>query len=121
MTNDLAQVTVREDGAIWRVGITGEVDMSNAKLVGDEMREAIPNHAEGVILDLTYTSYMDSRGISLLFQLARRMHMRGLHLSIAVPDDAPIRSVLSLTGVASVAEIFPTVEEARSGMIVLDN
>ena len=118
--NDLARVTVGERGAVWLIGIRGEVDMSNARLVADEMREAIPNHAEGVVLDLTHTSYMDSRGISLLFQMARRLSMRGQRLVIAVPDDAPVRSVLSLTGVASVAEIFPSVTEAESSVVIID-
>ena len=121
MANDLAQVTVHASGGVWKVGITGEVDMSNAQAVAEEMREAIPNHAECVVLDLTHTSYLDSRGISLLFQLARRMHMRGLRMAIAVPEEAPIRAVLNLTGVSSVATIYPTVDEARSGLIVLDN
>ena len=119
--NDLAQVTIGERGSVWLVGITGEVDMSNAQKVGDEMREAIPNHAEGVVLDLTQTSYLDSRGISLLFQMARRLRMRGQHLAIAVPKDAPIRSVLSLTGVGSVAEIYGSVTEAESKVAVLDS
>jgi anti-anti-sigma factor len=119
--NDLASVTIGEKGAVFLVGIRGEVDMSNAQQVGDEMRDAIPNHAEGVVLDLTQTSYLDSRGISLLFQMARRLNMRGQRLAIAVPEDAPIRSVLSLTGVGSVAELYPSVPEAESNVVVVDN
>jgi anti-sigma B factor antagonist len=118
--NDLAQVTVGARGSVWLVEVRGEVDMSNAGMVADEMRETIPNHAEGVVLDLTHTSYMDSRGISLLFQVARRLTMRGQRFAIAVPENAPIRSVLSLTGVASVAEIYPSVPEAESGVVLVD-
>jgi len=118
--NDLAQVTFGARGAVWLVCIRGEVDMSNARQVSDEMRAAIPNQAEGIVLDLTQTSYLDSRGISLLFQLARRLHMRGQRLAIAVGEHAPIRSVLTLTGVGSVAEIFSSVSEAESRVLVLD-
>ncbi|MGH2755677.1 MAG: STAS domain-containing protein [Actinomycetota bacterium] len=118
--NDLARVTIRQRGAIWIVTIRGEIDMSNSQIVSDEMRGAIPNHAKGVVLDLTKTFYLDSRGISLVFQMARRLKVRGQELGIAVPDDAPIRAVLSLTEVASVAAIYPTVDAAEAGLLVLD-
>ena len=103
--NDLARIKIRQRSAVWVVEIRGEIDMSNAQVVADEMRGTIPNHAKGVVLDLTKTSYLDSRGISLVFQMARRLKVRGQDLAIAVPDDAPIRSVLSLTEVAAVAGI----------------
>jgi anti-anti-sigma factor len=118
--NDLAQVTFGQRGTIWLVVVRGEIDMSNAQQVAEDMRATIPNQAEAVVLDLSQTSYLDSRGISLLFQMARRLQMRGQRLAIAVPDGAPIRSVLSLTGVNSVAEIFPSVSEAESKVLVLD-
>jgi len=121
MANDLAQITIGERGPVWLVGIVGEVDMSNAHHIADEMRAAIPNQAEGVVLDLTQTSYLDSRGISLLFQMARRLRMRGQHLAIAVPAEAPIRSVLNLTGMDSVADIYSTVAEAQSKILVIDH
>ena len=121
MADELAQVSIGERGAIWLVGISGEVDMSNAHHIADEMRSAIPNRAEGVILDLTQTSYLDSRGISLLFQMARRLRMRGQQFAIAVGEDAPIRSVLNLTGMDSVASIYPSVAEAESSVLVIDH
>ena len=119
--SDLAQVTFGKRGTVWLVVVRGEIDMSNAQQVADELRSSIPNQAEAVILDLSQTSYLDSRGISLLFQMARRLNMRGQQMALAVPDDAPIRSVLSLTGVNSVAEIYPSVGEAESKVLILDH
>ena len=53
--------------------LTGEVDMTNAAYIGDELTKAVPNEALGLVIDLTGTRYLDSAAIELLFELARKL------------------------------------------------
>lgn len=108
------------DIAIERIGdwavahIGGELDMSNCSYVRDELTRAIPGDADGLVVDLSETLYLDSAAIELLFELARRLGRHRQELRIAMPDDSPLRRVLELTDVRAVAPIHPNVEIALS-------
>jgi anti-sigma B factor antagonist len=58
----------------------------------------MPNGTETLVVDLTETTYLDSAGVQFLFHLAQRLESRRQHMRLVVPEEAPIRSVLELTG-----------------------
>jgi anti-anti-sigma regulatory factor len=64
------------------------------------------------VVDLSATRYLDSAAIELLFELARRLGRRRQALRLALPSDSPLRRVLSLTDVESVAPVFDSADEA---------
>jgi anti-anti-sigma factor len=99
-----------EDALVVRVA--GEVDMSNAADVGEELVRSVPNDVAGVVLELSNTRYLDSAAIEVIFELARRLQRRRQRLSVVAPDDSPLRRVLTLTDVASVAAMHTSLEEA---------
>src|SRR3954469_24175096 len=67
--SQLAQIDTRtEDNAIV-VSIVGEVDISNASDIGSTLEGSVPQHALGLILDLSLATYIDSAGGDLLFRL----------------------------------------------------
>jgi anti-anti-sigma factor len=111
-------VSTTADIAIERVGdwavahVGGELDMSNCSYVRDELTRSIPASADGMVVDLGETLYLDSAAIELLFELARRLARHRQELRIAMPDDSPLRRVLELTHVRMAAPIHPTVEAA---------
>jgi anti-anti-sigma factor len=110
---DLAQVTIEggdEDVVIARV--SGEIDLSNATSVGDELAAAVPNRAFGLVIDLGGMAYLDSSGVSLLFDLAARLRRRQQQLRLVVPDDSPLQRVLRIVDVGSTVPIVPTIDEA---------
>jgi anti-anti-sigma factor len=110
-TADIAIERVQE----WAVAhIGGELDMSNCSYVRDELSRSVPGDADGLIVDLSATLYLDSAAIELLFELARRLGRHRQELRIAMPDDSPLRRVLELTDVRAAARIHPTVEAALS-------
>jgi anti-anti-sigma factor len=117
--SDLARIefTVRDDVVIAR--LSGEVDLSNATDVGDELTAAVPNSALGLVLDLTATEYLDSSGVHLVFELAERLGRRQQRLRVVVPAGAPIRRVLRIVELDDSVPIVGSVEEAveqiRSG------
>ena len=68
-------------------------------------RHAVTNRARGLVLDLSAVTFLDSTGLRLVFRLARRLRDRQQSLRLVVPEGARISRVLSLSGVAAVAEI----------------
>ena len=92
--------------------ITGEVDLSNASDVGDRIAEAIPNTALGLVVDLTATSYLDSSGVHLLFELAERLQRRQQQMRVAVPEGGAIRRVLRIVELDATVPISPSADDA---------
>jgi anti-anti-sigma factor len=92
--------------------LSGEVDLSNAAEVGDELAAAVPNSALGLVLDLTATTYLDSSGVHLVFDLAERLRTRQQQLRIVVPAGAPIRRVLRIVELDDTVPVLASVDEA---------
>ena len=107
-----AEIAVEHDGASVIARLSGEVDMTNASYIGDELTRAVPNEALVLVVDLSGTRYLDSAAIELLFDLARKLGRRRQELRLALPKDSPLRRVLLLTDVESAARLHETVEEA---------
>ena len=92
--------------------LRGEVDMTNASYVREELTRAVPNDALALVIDLGETRYLDSAAIELVFELARRLGRRRQDLRLSLPDASTLRRVLLLTDVQSVASIHGSVDEA---------
>ena len=85
--------------------LAGEVDMTNAEYVRDEITSAVPNDAHALVIDLSGTQYLDSAAIELLFELSRRLGRRRQQLRLVVPEASPLTRLLTLTDVGSVAPV----------------
>lgn len=94
--------------------VTGEIDLASADAVGGELATAVPNRALGLVLDLSGTSYLDSSGVSLVFELAERLRRRQQQFRLVVPEKAPLRRVLKIVNAAGVVPIAETVDAAAS-------
>jgi anti-anti-sigma factor len=102
---ELATIDVEQRGSTCLLRVRGEVDMSNARDVSAALEQAMPNGVTTVAVDLGQTTYLDSAGIQLLFQLAERLKVRRHDLVVIVPEDAPIRAALELTGLSKVVRL----------------
>jgi anti-anti-sigma factor len=107
-----AEVVVERHGESVVARLSGEVDMTNAGYVGDELRQSVPNDAAALVVDLSGTSYIDSAAIGLLFELARRLTRRRQDLRLVVPKGSPLQRVLEITEIQTAAPIHQTVESA---------
>jgi anti-anti-sigma factor len=94
--------------------LAGEVDMTNAEYVRDEVTAQVPNDAHTLVIDLSATQYLDSAAIELLFELSRRLGRRRQELRLVVPDGSPLTRLLALTDVGSVAPVHPDLAAALS-------
>jgi anti-anti-sigma factor len=106
----LERVELENRGDVLVARISGEVDLSNAAAVTDHLIDATPNSATALVLDLTATTYLDSSGVRMLFELAQRLRNRGQELQLVVPEESNVRRVLLLTEVERVVPLASSVE-----------
>ena len=55
-----------------------EVDISAVPVLRDRLLRVLDNHGEGLVIDLTDTTYIDSAVVNMLFEVAEQL---GLHQS----------------------------------------
>ena len=111
MTSPAEVVLDRRDGYV--VGrLTGEVDMSNASYVREQLLASMPNDALALVIDLTGCRYLDSAAIEVLFELSRRLDRRRQRLRLAMPPGSPLKRVLELTEVHTAAPVYDSLDAA---------
>ena len=90
-----------QDGIV--LGISGEIDLTAAQAVDEELLRAEASH-DLVALDLSNTSFMDSTGLQMIITADRRLRARGGRLLLV--DGLPqVRRLFELTGVADHLEL----------------
>jgi anti-anti-sigma factor len=112
--NDLARVELSAEGRVYVARVRGEVDVSNVDEIMAEIGRGVPNTAGAFVLDLTETTYIDSAGIRLLFELGRRLNARRQPGRAVVPDDSLLLRVLRIAQVAETLPLRPTLSGALS-------
>jgi anti-anti-sigma factor len=110
--SELSSVSIEGGDDVVVARVSGEIDLSNARAVGEELAAAVPNQALGLVIDLTGTQYLDSSGVSLVFDLAERLRRRQQQLRMVVPDGAPLLRVLKIVDAGGAVPIVPTVDDA---------
>ena len=116
MRDRLTDIELSERDAAVIARLSGEVDNSNAVELQRALEQRVPPAALGLIVDLSNVDYLDSAGIELIFQLARRLRDRRQHLRLIVPPSSPVRRVLAICDVGSVAPLDEAIEEALDGL-----
>jgi anti-anti-sigma factor len=92
--------------------LTGEVDIVAAQELRARLLGAVRNEDTGLVVDLTDATYIDSVGVSLLFELAEKLSERQLRLAVVLPEGGLVGRVLGIVNLASVAEAHSSLEEA---------
>jgi anti-anti-sigma factor len=94
------------------VSLAGEVDVIQAHALRNMLLGAVRNEDLGLVVDLSEATYIDSVGVSLLFELAERLAERQLGLGVVLPQDGLVERVLTIVNLGSVAEVRHTLDEA---------
>jgi anti-anti-sigma factor len=108
----LATVRVEWHGDVPVAGIDGEVDASNVEHISQSLHALVTNESLVLIVDLSFTRYLDSAGINLLFALGDDLGARQIGLRMVVAQDSPIARMLAITGLDRVYHSHPTVASA---------
>lgn len=98
------------------VKLAGEVDIVQAHGLRGQLMSAVRNEDLGLVVDLGGATYIDSVGVSLLFELAERLSQRQLRLAVVLPDSGLVKRVIKIVNLDSVAEIHPSVPEALAAL-----
>jgi anti-anti-sigma factor len=108
----LAEITLESLGPVLVAHLVGEVDLSNVEDIRVVLVDAVSHDTEFLILDLTQTTYLDSTGVRLLFELAERLQGRRQELRLVVDDDTLVQRVVVLTQLDQRVPLDSTVERA---------
>jgi anti-anti-sigma factor len=110
--NEKPQSEVIYRDSVGVVTLRGEVDIVQAHDLRERLVSAIRNEDLGLVVDLSEAIYIDSVGVSLLFELAERLTERQLRLAVVVPDGGLVTRVLRIVNLKSVAEVRDSVKDA---------
>ena len=108
----LAEIGIERHGGTVVARLSGEVDMTNAARIREQLLDAVPNDVLALVVDLADCRYLDSAAIEVIFDLSRRLVRRRQELRLVVPDASPLGRVLTLTDVDSVASVHASLEAA---------
>jgi anti-sigma B factor antagonist len=109
----LADLKVESEGPIVYANLRGDIDMSNAAELRDELGAVTPNSAMSLILNLTDVGYLDSAGIHFVHRLREDLRASGQRLMLVIPDDSPINATIRLAGLDWSDDTADTVDAAR--------
>jgi anti-sigma B factor antagonist/stage II sporulation protein AA (anti-sigma F factor antagonist) len=108
---ELASLEMHRDGQRCFLRVAGEVDMSNVPDLMTRIEEVLPNDVPIVVMDLTRTTYLDSAGIQLVFEVARRLRVRRHQVAIVAPQDGPVRAVLDMVGLSALVSLYERADD----------
>jgi anti-sigma B factor antagonist len=98
------------------VRLTGDVDISGALELREQLRKVVQNTDLGLVIDLSAADFLDSAGVHLLFEVAEDLGVRRLRLALVVAHGGLIERVVSLVDLGSVVEIHRTAEAAVAAL-----
>jgi anti-anti-sigma factor len=109
-------ITVDRQGAVVVAVLDGEIDLSNATSLAQQLTQAVPDDAAGLVVDLGPVTYLDSTGVRLLFDLALTVGRMGKRVAAVVPRSAPVRPILDIAGLATRVPVCEGVSEAERAL-----
>ena len=111
-----ASVELERRDSVGIARLSGDVDITQAASLRQQLLNAVRNDDLGLVVDLTHTRYLDSVGVSLLFELAERLAGRQLRFGVVVPEEGLIQRVLAIVNLDSVAEVHRGVDDALAAL-----
>jgi anti-anti-sigma factor len=108
----LATITGELRGSMAIAHVAGEIDASNVVWVEERIRVPLTNRCDGLVVDLTGTTYLDSAGIAMLFRLAVELRQHQQQLRLVLVEGSPVARMASLTGLERAVATHATLAEA---------
>lgn len=107
MIEPTAFVTVSSQGDHVSISIEGEIDLSNADQIEEDITAAIPNHCTSASVDLTDVTYVDSVGMRVFFNLVAQLRTAQIELKVIAPPSSPARRIVDISGLNAVVTVEP--------------
>ncbi|SDL76215.1 STAS domain-containing protein [Nonomuraea jiangxiensis] len=97
------------------ITVTGEIDKTNTEQLETQIGLS-HRHGQPLVLDLSGTTFMDSRGLHLLLRLHARLCEQAMSLHLAAVHSTPAR-LMSITGVDDLFAVHPTPAAAMAAAL----
>ena len=94
---DGIDLNVNRNGKSATVAISGEIDLTSAPRVDDEVTALIEDSVVDLTIDLGGVSFMDSTGLRVLLKASKLLEGAGGNLTLSRPSD-PVRRLLEVSG-----------------------
>jgi anti-anti-sigma factor len=107
---------IEHDESVAIVRLDGDVDVVKAQSLRELLFSAVRNEDLGVVVDLTEARYIDSVGVSLLFELAERLMGRQLRMAVVLPSEGLVERVLRIVDLEAVAEVRGNADDALAAV-----
>ena len=103
-------------GTVTLVTVLGEVDVGTAPEFEDELARAVDQGlGDGLVVDLTSVTFIDSTGLNALVRALERQRLAGGSLAL-VSDDARVAMMLEVTRLDRVLARYPTRDAALAAV-----
>lgn len=104
---NLLEIVTRKRGATMTIELAGEWDLDGAPAARQAIAGALGGRPECVVLDLSRLEFIDSSGVHVTIELARRSSAQNIRLVI-IPGPPTVQNVFELTGLT---EQLPFIDE----------
>ena len=109
-----AEIAVERRGASVVAHVSGEIDMTNAAYLREQLLDSTPNDAFALVIDISACRYLDSAAIEVIFDLSRRLARRRQELRLVMPPSSPLKRVIELTEIRTAAPVYESLDTALS-------
>ena len=107
------RVTSRDVGPRTVVEVVGEIDVSTADALRDELSTVLERERTDLVIDLRGVQFMDSTGLGLLVGTLKKVRTHGGTLQLVI-DSERLLKVLRITALLQVFTVHDTLEAALS-------
>ena len=109
---ELVGLAIEDRGDVIVARLTGELDIAGAPSTGNQIEEAVPTSARGLVVDMSELEFIDSSGVAMLFGLVRRLTSRRQELHVVAPAGRPVARVLEIVEFDRAAPVSVDVDSA---------
>ena len=110
------EIEIFLDGNALVARLRGDVDMTSTPAISAHVLDALTLDSAGLLVDLSEIRYIDSAGVHLLFELARRLEAGRQGMALVVGDTSPVRRLLDITNLSEAVAICPTYAEGLAAV-----
>ena len=98
------KIDTEDSAPVIRIAVEGDIDLYSSPDLRKAVLKAVPRSAEGVAVDLSGVTYMDSSGVATLVEGLRSAKEHGRSFVLDSPS-AAVMKVLELARLESVFEV----------------
>ena len=109
------ELSTRDGRSCTVVWVSGELDMDTGPQLQEVLRKVADGGGRQVVLDLAEVTFMDSSGLGLLVVWFKALRDGGGRLCLAAAQP-PVRTVLALSAVDQVVDVYDSVDAAEEDM-----